>query len=117
MDRLRPIWYLKGLKEFSRRTSPLGRFGNPHPPQGLHVVFERIPLTPSLTRKPEGVLASTTGTETTTPQIKNLIGRVKKNNRAARATRTFEQVRAVLCKTTTWNYHIYRFAKNLSMHP
>ena len=98
IDRLRPIWC---LKEFSRRTSPLGRFGNPLPPQGLHVVFECIPLTPSLTRKPEEVLASTTGTETTTPQIKNLIGRVKKNNRAARATRTFEQVRAVLCKTAT----------------
>ena len=97
MDRLRPIWYLKGLKEFSRRTSPLGRFGNLLPPRGLHVVFECIPLTPSLTRKPEGGLASTTGTETTTPQIKKLIGRVKKNNRAARATRTFEQVRAVLC--------------------
>ena len=102
MDRLRPIWYLKGLKEFSRRTSsPLGRFENLLPRWGLHVVFECIPLTPSLTRKPEGGLASTTGTETTTPQIKNLIGRVKKNNRAARATRTFEQVRAVLCKTTT----------------
>ena len=58
-----------------------------------------------------------TGTVTTIPQIKNLIGRVRKNNRAARATPTFEQVRAVLCKTTTWNYHIYRFAYNLRMHP
>ena len=35
-----------------------------------------------------------------TPQIKNLIGRVRKNNRAARAARTFEQVRAVLFRTT-----------------
>ena len=45
-----------------------------------------------------------TSTATTTPQIKNLIGRVRKNKRAARAARaarTYEQVRAVLCKTTT----------------
>ena len=46
--------------------------------------------------------ASTTATATTTPQIfKNLIGRVRKNKRAARAARTYEKVRAVLCKTTT----------------
>ena len=49
----------------------------------------------------KGALASTTATATTTPQIKNLIGRVWKNNRAARAARTYEQVRAVLCTTTT----------------
>ena len=49
----------------------------------------------------DGALASTTGTATTTPQIKNLIGRVRKNKRAARAARTNDQVRAVLCKTTT----------------
>ena len=49
----------------------------------------------------QGALASTTATATTTPQIKNLIGRVKKNKRAARAARTYEQVRPVLCKTTT----------------
>ena len=49
----------------------------------------------------QGALASTTATATTTPQIKNLIGRVRKNKRAARASRTYEQVRAVLCKTTT----------------
>ena len=48
-----------------------------------------------------GALASTTATATITPQIKNLIGRVRKNKRAARAARTYEQVRAVLCKTTT----------------
>ena len=41
------------------------------------------------------------GTATTTSQIKNLIGRVRKNERAARAARTYEQVRAVLFKTTT----------------
>ena len=31
---------------------------------------------------------------------KNFIGRVKKKNRAVRAARSHEQVRAVLCKTT-----------------
>ena len=49
----------------------------------------------------KGALASTTSTATTKPQINNLIGRVRKNKRAARAARTYEQVRAVLCKTTT----------------
>ena len=39
-------------------------------------------------------------TATRTPQIKNLVGRVKKNKRAARAAHTYEQVRAVICKTT-----------------
>ena len=49
----------------------------------------------------KGALASMTGTATTTPQIKNLIGRASQNKRAARAARTYEQVRAILCKTTT----------------
>ena len=40
-----------------------------------------------------------------------------KNNRAARAARSNEQARAVLYKTTTWNYHIYRFDKYLSIQP
>ena len=40
----------------------------------------------------------TTGKATTTPQINDLIGWMRKNNRAARAARTYEQVRAVLCK-------------------
>ena len=35
------------------------------------------------------------------PQIKNLIGRVSKNKRAARAARTLERFVAVLCKTKT----------------
>ena len=47
------------------------------------------------------VLASMTGKATTTPQIKNLIGRASENKRAARAARTYEQVRAIFCKTTT----------------
>ena len=38
-----------------------------------------------------------TGTAATTPQIKNLIGRASENKRAARAARTYEQVRAILC--------------------
>ena len=42
-----------------------------------------------------------TGTATTTPQIKNLIGRASENKRAARAAHTYEQVRAILYKTTT----------------
>ena len=42
-----------------------------------------------------------TGTSTTTPQVKNLIGRESENKRAARAARTYEKVRAILCKTTT----------------
>ena len=41
------------------------------------------------------------GTATTTPQINNLIGRASENKRAARAARTYEQVRAILYKTTT----------------
>ena len=56
-----------------------------------------------------------TGTATTTPQIKNLIGRASENKRAAR---TYVQVRAILCKkTTTWNYLIYSIDDNLSIKP
>ena len=58
-----------------------------------------------------------TGTATTTPQIKNSIGRASENKRAARAARTYEQVRAILCKTTVWNYLIYSFDDNLSIKP
>ena len=56
-------------------------------------------------------------TGTATPQIKNLIGRASENKRASRAARTYEQVRAILCKTTTWNYLIYSFDDNLSTKP
>ena len=38
---------------------------------------------------------------TITPQVKNLIGRASENKRAARAARTYQQFRAVLCKITT----------------
>ena len=54
--------------------------------------------------KQPGDLASTTGTATTTPQIENLIG-WRKNKRAIRAARTYEEVRAIVCKRITWNYH------------
>ena len=40
-------------------------------------------------------------TETTTPQVKNLIGLVRIDKCVARAARTLEQSRAVLCKTRT----------------
>ena len=56
-----------------------------------------------------------TTTTTTTPQIKILIGRVSENKRAARAARTYEQVRAILCKTTT--YLICSFDDNFSTKP
>ena len=56
-------------------------------------------------------------TETTTPQIKNLIGRASENKRAARAARTCEQVRAILYKTTTWYYLIHSFDDNFSIKP
>ena len=39
-----------------------------------------------------------TGTVMTTTQIKNLIGRMRTSNRAARAARTYEQVRASPCR-------------------
>ena len=56
-----------------------------------------------------------TGTATTTSQIKNLIGRASEIKSAARAARTYEQVRAILCKTTTWNY--LSFDDKLSIKP
>ena len=37
----------------------------------------------------------------TTPQIKNLIGRMMKHKRATRAAHTLKKFRAVFCKTTT----------------
>lgn len=43
-------------------------------------------------------------TTTTTTQLKNLIGPVTTNERDARTVRTLEQSRAVIRKTTTWNY-------------
>ena len=48
-------------------------------------------------------LASTTGTAPITPQIKNLIGRVRNNNRAARAG------------SSPQNNNVYRFDDNLNI--
>ena len=58
------------------------------------------------------------GMAMTKPLIKNLIGRVRKNKRAARAARaarTYEQVRVVFGKITTWNFHNHGFDDNLSI--
>ena len=46
------------------------------------------------------------GNSNETSQIKNLIVPTRKNKRAARAERTLERTRAVLCKTIAWNYNI-----------
>ena len=43
-------------------------------------------------------------TATTTPQINDLIGWVRKNNRAARAARTLVQFFDVVCQMTTWDF-------------
>ena len=48
-----------------------------------------------------GSLSIDNRTAATPPRIKNLIGRVRKNKRAARAARTLEKSRAVLCKTSS----------------
>ena len=42
-----------------------------------------------------------TATVTTTPQINDLIGLTRKNNRAARAARFLVQFFDVVCQTTT----------------
>ena len=40
----------------------------------------------------------------------------EETKRAARVARNYEQVRAILYKTTTWNYNVYRFDDNLGVH-
>ena len=52
----------------------------------------------------EGVKEMTTATGTTTPQINDLIGWMKKNNDDARAARFLVQCFDVVCQTTTWNF-------------
>ena len=37
----------------------------------------------------------------------------EENKRAARVARNYEQISAILCKTTTWNYLIYYYDDNL----
>ena len=46
-------------------------------------------------------------TPTTTPQMNNLIGWIRKNNRAARAARFLVQFFDVVCQTTSWNFQIW----------
>jgi len=41
---------------------------------------------------------------TRTPENNDLIGWMRKNNRAARAARTLEQFFDVVCQMTTWNF-------------
>ena len=53
----------------------------------------------------------------TKPQINDLIGWMKKNNRAARAARAARflvQCFDVVCQTTTWNFHIWGSDDNAS---
>ena len=62
-----------------------------------------------------GTLRSTTRWSTRTPRNKNIIGLMRKNNRAAREARILAQIRAVLCTTTTWNHQIWDFDDNVSV--
>ena len=48
-----------------------------------------------------------TSTSTTSLQINDLIGWMKKNNRAARAARILLRCFGVVFQTTTWNFHIW----------
>ena len=41
----------------------------------------------------------------------------EENTCAARVARTYEKVHAILCKTTTWNYNVYRSEDNLGIQP
>ena len=56
----------------------------------------------------------TTATSTTSPQINDLIGWMKKHNRTARAARFLMQCFDAVCKTTTWNFHIWGSQDNAS---
>ena len=74
----------------------------------LYVWHALVNKSVSSSVKQPGDLASTTGTATTTPQIENLIG-WRKNKRAIRAARTYEEVRAIVCKRITWKLPHYLF--------
>ena len=109
--------FLPGVKNsFASRTQilrPKHIFPSLATPANITRNIVSATMFPSLARP----LASMTGTATITPQIKNLIGRASENKRAARAARNYEQVLAILCKTTTSNYLIYSFDDNLSIKP
>ena len=66
----------------------------------LHMRHALANKSVSSSTKQLGDLASTTRTPTTTSLIENLIG-LRKNKSAIRAARTFEEVRAIVCKTIT----------------
>ena len=55
-----------------------------------------------------------TATAMTTRENNDLIGWMKKNNRAARAARTLVAFFDVVYQTTTWNLQIYGFNDNLN---
>ena len=65
------------------------------------------------TQKPRVKIRPTTRTATTMPRVKNLIGRVRKKKRAARAARIYKQVRAVLSKIFDDNLNIWFYAQLL----
>lgn len=49
-------------------------------------------------KRQQKVFEPKTGKSTATSQLWNLIGRMRKNKRAARAARSLEQIVVVLCK-------------------
>ena len=51
---------------------------------------------------------------TTTPQINDLIGWMRKNNHAARAARFLVHCFDVVCQAMTWNFHIWGPDENSS---
>ena len=59
-------------------------------------------------------MTTATATATTTPLINDLIGWMKKNDRAARAARFLVQFIDVAYQTTTWNFHIWASDDNVS---
>ena len=63
----------------------------------------------------EGALESTTLTAVTTPRMQNLIGRMSKNKRDARAEYILEQFCAIICTTATLNYNIFGLDDNSSV--
>ena len=70
---------------------------------------QRQPQTDAVTINTEGDLS----TATATAKINDLIGRMKKNNRAARAAPSL-QFCDVVCQITTWNFHIRGSADSMS---
>ena len=73
---------------------------------------QRQPQTDAVTINTEGDLS--TATATATAKINDLIGRMKKNNRAARAAPSLVQFCDVVCQITTWNFHIRGSADSTS---